>query len=102
MAGVFTTTVSAQAPTQVAVGIASAEVVAQNNYRVGMLLTNISDSTIYLAFASNTAVVGSGVTLLPQGGSFSMDDYIYTKESVNAIAHTAGSALSVQEFVNLA
>lgn len=102
MAGVFTTTVTAATPLQVSIGATSAEAVPQNNYRVGMLLTNISDSTIYLAFGVNPAVIGSGVPLLPRGGNFSMDDYIYTKESVNAIAHTANSALAVQEFQNLA
>lgn len=102
MSGVFTTTVTAAAPLQVAVGVASATAVPQNLFRVGMLLTNISDGTMYLAFGVNTAVIGHGVTLLARGGNFSMDDYMYTKESVQAIAHVAGATLTVQEFHNLA
>lgn len=102
MAGLYTSTVSAAAPLQVGVDTTSAEVVAENYSRVGLLLTNLSTGTMYLGFGTNPAMIGSGAALLPSGGSFSMDDYSYTKEAVNAIAHADNSLLAIQEYVNRA
>lgn len=92
-------TLSASAPTQVGVDTTSAEVVAENYSRYGLVLTNLADGTIYLGFGTNTAVVGSGVIIPPYGGNWTMDDYNFTKEAVNAIAHSNNSALAIQEFV---
>ena len=99
MPGMFTGPTSASAPTQIDVDTASKEVVAENYNRVGLVMTNLSDGTMYIAFGTNAAVVGSGIVILGSGGNFSMDDYIYTKEAVNAIAHSNNSLLAVQEFV---
>lgn len=89
---------SASTPTQVSIGVASTAAVEENYNRVGLLLVNLSTGTMYLAFGT-TAVLGSGAVLLPSGGSFSMDDFSYTKEAVNVIAHSANSLLAIQEFV---
>lgn len=90
---------SGAAPAQIDVDTASKEVVAENYNRVGLLLTNLASGTMYLAFGTNAAVVGSGPVLGPDGGSFSMDDFSFTKEAVNAIAHSNNSLLAIQEFV---
>lgn len=95
-------TVSASAPTQTGVDTSSAELVAENYSRYGLVVTNLSTGTIYLGFGSNVAVVGSGIALLPNGGNWSMDDYNFTKEAVNAISHSDDSLVAVQEFVQRA
>lgn len=90
---------------QVAIGTSSSVVVAASlsgaaTSRIGLTITNLSTGTVYLAFGTNAAVVGSGIPLLPSGGSWSMDDYLYTKEAVNGIAHNSNSLVSFQEFFN--
>lgn len=97
MPNIFVGRIQSSAPSQVSVGVASAQAVASNENRVGLILTNISTGTIYLAFASNAAVLGSGIVLTPNGGIFNMDEYSFTKEAVNAIAHAASSGLAIQE-----
>ena len=52
-----------------AVGIASAIALAANTNRVDTDLTNTSDNWIYLG-RGNEAVVGSGIALSPNGGSY--------------------------------
>lgn len=99
MANILVGTSSGATPAQVGVDSTSAEAVAENYSRVGLVMTNLSDSTMYIAFGSNTAVLGSGIPLLPGGGNFSMDEYVYTKEAINAISHSDNSLLAVQEFV---
>lgn len=98
MANFYSQTSTASAPTQVAVGATSTAAVSENYSRVGLILVNLSDSTMYIGFGA-TAVLGSGVVILPFGGAFSMNEFFYTKEAVNVIAHTADSLLAVQEFV---
>ena len=95
-------TVSGSAPIQIDVDTASKEVVAENYSRVGLVMTNLSDSTMYISFGVSTAVLGSGMPILPYGGNFSMDEYTYSKEAINAISHSTNSLLAIQEFVNLA
>ena len=92
-------TSSGAAPAQIDVDSASKQLVAENYARAGLVMTNLSDGTVYIAFGGNAAVLGSGIVLLPGGGNFSMDDFIFTKEAVNGIAHTDNALLSVQEFV---
>ncbi len=92
-------TVSGATPVQVAVDATSATVLAESYSRYGLVMTNLSSSTMYLAFGTNTAVLGSGIPILPFGGNWSMDDYNFTKEAIQAIAHSNDSALAIQEFV---
>lgn len=92
------TALTASAPTAISVGVASAEAVAVNANRKGLLLVNTSVNYISLAFGA-VAVLYSGITLNPQGGSFWMDEYSFTTAQVRAIASAAASNLSVQEFV---
>lgn len=89
---------AAQAPTSASVGVTSAQVVAANVARKGLVLTNNSTANISIAFDGNAAVSGSGIVLYP-GGVFFMDEYMFTTASVNAIATAAASNLGVQEWV---
>lgn len=92
-------TVSGSAPQHIDVDSASKEVLAENYSRYGLVLTNLSDGTMYLAFGTNAAVLKKGIVLLPHGGNWSMDDYNFTKEAIQGIAHTDNAVLAIQEFV---
>jgi len=94
------TSLTPLSPTAVSVGDVSAEAVAQNANRKGLILTNTSQATISLGFGA-AAVLLSGVILFP-GGIFRMDEFSFTTEAVNAIAGAAASNLAVQEFEKLA
>lgn len=89
----------ASAPTAASVGVASAQALAANPNRTGLVLVNTSANTISIAFDGNAAVLNSGITLNPNGGTFVMDDDTFTQKAVNAIAGGATSNLAIQEFV---
>lgn len=86
------------APAVAVVGVASAAAVAANGGRRGLVLTNLSAVNISLGFGANAAVLGSGITLLPNA-VWSMDFLTLSREAINAIAGAAASNLGVQEFV---
>jgi hypothetical protein len=90
------TNLTAQSPAFATVGVTSAQVVAANSARKGLVLVNNSTANISIAFAA-TAVSGSGVVLYP-GGVFFMDEYMFTTSAVTAIATAAASNLGVQEW----
>src|SRR5262249_38649622 len=90
------TALTASSPTAATVGVASAQAVASNGSRKGLILVNTSVNRISLGFAA-AAVLDSGVTLYP-GGSFNMDEYSLTTGAVNAIASAASSNLAIQEY----
>lgn len=98
MPNIFAGQVLSSAPTQAAANSSSGILVPANTERHGLVLVNISTSTVYLSFGLNTAVLGSGITLLPSGGTWGMDDYTFSRENINGISHVDGSAVSVQEF----
>jgi hypothetical protein len=85
------------APAFATVGVTSAQVVAANASRKGLVLVNNSTANISLAFGANPAVSGRGIVLYP-GGVFSMDASMFTADAVNAIATAAASNLGVQEW----
>lgn len=87
---------TASSPTAATVGTSSAQAVASNANRKGLILVNTSANIIYLAFGA-TAVVGSGLTL-SAGAGFIMDAFCFTTAAVNAIASGASSNLAIQEF----
>lgn len=87
---------TAAAPAAATVGVASAQAVAANASRKGLVLVNTSVNTISVGLG-NAAVLNSGITLAPFG-SWTMDDYTYTTAAINAIAGAASSNLAVQEF----
>lgn len=86
------------APAAASVGVASAEEVAANANRKGLVLVNTSANTISLAFGTNAAVLNSGITLNATGGTWVMDEHTFTTQAVNGIAGGAASNLAVQEF----
>lgn len=90
------TDLTPSSPTAATVGVTSAQAVASNSNRKGLILVNTSVNTISLGFGA-AAVLNSGVTLFP-GDSFSMDDYSFDTGAVNAIASAAASNLAIQEF----
>jgi len=92
------TALTPSAPASASVGIASGTAVAANASRKGLTLVNTSNKTISIAFGANAAVLGSGISLLANGGTFVMDEYTFTTQAVNAIAGGAASNLSIQEF----
>lgn len=91
-------TIQPQAPAQVSVGASSTTLVAANTDRVGLIVVNISSGTIYLGL-NNAAVLGAGIALNANGGVWVMDEYSYTNDVINAIAHSANTAVSIQQFV---
>lgn len=90
------TPVTANAPTSFSVGVASAQALAANASRDGLMLMNVSNKTISCAFGA-TAVLNTGLTLYP-GGTYSMDQHSLSTAALNCIAGGAASVLSIQEF----
>ena len=90
------TALTPSSPTFATVGVSSAQAVAANTNRKGLILTNNSTANISLGFGV-VAVSGSGVVLYP-GGVFFMDEFMYTTAAVNAIATAASANLGVQEW----
>lgn len=91
------TALSGNAPATVSVGVASGALVAINASRKGLVVTNNSSAIVSLAFGANAAVLSSGITLKP-GGVWDMDQFTFTTQAVNAIAASAASGVSYQEF----
>lgn len=83
-------------PTAATVGVTSAQAVASNSSRKGLVLVNTSANIISLGFGA-AAVLNSGITLYP-GGTFCMDEYSFDTGAVNAIASVASSNLAIQEY----
>lgn len=86
------------APTAASVGVTSGSALAANTSRTGLILVNTSSNTISIAFGTNPAVLYSGITLEPNGGTYEMDVDSFTSQAVNAIASGSGSNLAIQEY----
>lgn len=99
MPNILVGTVNASAPTGASVGTTSAELVAANNDRVGLVITNLADGTIYLGLSGNSATINAGIVVLGAGGNWSMEEYNYTNEAIAAVAHSANSQVAIQEFI---
>lgn len=98
MPNLNTGTMSAEAPAMAGVGTASEIIVPANVDRVGLIVTNISDSTIYLGI-ENSATLKAGITLIPGGGSWSMDEYSYNNGAITAISTAATLVVAFQQFI---
>ena len=99
MPGEIRSTINASPPSNVLVGATDTVVVAENLSRQGLILTNISGSTIYLALMNMRSTLHAGITLTPNGGTWVMDEYNFNNSAINAIAHSAGNIVSIQEFI---
>ena len=86
---------TASAPTFASVGVASAQALAANATRRGLVLVNRSANVVSVAFGANPAVLDAGITLDP-GGAFTMTPETMTTAAVNAIADVASSRLAIQ------
>ena len=84
------------APTTATVAAVSGEAVPLNTARKGLILCNISANWISLA-VNAAAVLYSGITLPPQGGTWEMDEYTFTTGQIRSISSAAGSVLAIQE-----
>jgi len=99
MSNIHSFPINASAPSNVKVGTSSGTVLAANNDRMGLILTNISTGTMYLGLAGNAAVLNSGIVLGANGGSWTMDEFNFNNEIIKGIAHAANSILAIQQFV---
>ncbi len=82
----------------VTVGVATGVALALNVARANAVFVNDSDETIYLA-RGNDAVVGSGIRLNANGGSYEIDSGNLFLGIINAIATGADANLTVSEGV---
>lgn len=97
MPNIHTSTITGSVPAAAGVGIVSEIIVPANVDRNGLMITNISDGTIYLGI-DTTATLKAGIVLIPGGGSWSMDDFSYSKGAITAIGHSATLIVAFQEF----
>lgn len=92
------TTLTGSSPTTATIGTSSATVIASNANRKGLIIVNTSTiSKVSLHMAAGTAVLNSGITIMP-GGAFNMGEYDFTTAGINGIAALASTVLSIQEF----
>ena len=97
MPNIYSGSITGSAPVQASVGATSATIVNFNANRTGLVIVNLSTSTMYFAFGANAAVVANGIALVPNGGTWTMDEYTFSKEAIQAIAHSANNIASIQE-----
>ena len=91
------TALTPASPTAATVGVTSSQAVASNANRKGLVLINTSNNIISLGFGA-TAVLNSGITLVGRGATFVMDEYTFNTGDINAIASSASSNLTIQEY----
>lgn len=97
MSGPYVSIVDGQAPANALATTTSAVVLAANPNRRGLVISNASTGTVWIGI-NNTATLNAGIMLAASVGTWSMDDYTYTNQAITAIAHAAGSIISIQEF----
>ena len=98
--GAFTLTkaaLSALGPTGNMVGAVSTHAVASNGQRTGLVFTNTNGSLSVSLGVGTTAVINTGITLLPNG-SWSIGEYDFSRSLINAIGSASGPILAIQEF----
>lgn len=92
-------TINASPPANALIGATDTVLVAENLNRQGLIITNVSGSTIYLALMGMRSTLHAGITLNPNGGTWVMDEYNFNNSAINAIAHSAGNIVAIQEFI---
>lgn len=94
----FTTRVDKtwSAPTSAVVTGSSAQLVASNAGRKGLLICNNSGFTIWIAGSGNPAEVGKGIPIFPNQ-LWTMTEYTFSTGAISAISEGASSNVSVQE-----
>lgn len=76
------------------VGAADTALVAANAARTELVIVNDSVNVIYLRKGATAAVIGKGIRLNPNGGSYVTNTW---KGAVRAIAAAAGSNVTVSD-----
>lgn len=77
---------------------ASQQILAVNEFRKRAIIVNGSDVGVWLSFNA-TAVIGTGIYLAPNGGSFEIDpEEIYTAAIHGIAASGAGKIVGTVEF----
>ncbi len=80
----------------VVVGAVTTVALLANAHRTNAVFVNDSTQAIYLA-RGNPAVVGDGIRLNPNGGSYEIDDTNLWRGQVNAICALGAANLCVSE-----
>ena len=93
---VVKTALTPGSPTAASVGVTSGSALAANASRKGLVLVNTSANYISLGFGA-AAVLYSGITLNPSGGTFVMDEFTFCTSQIYAVASGATSNLGIQE-----
>lgn len=88
---------TALTPTFATVTGTSSQVLAANSNRKSLVFVNTSSDNISFGIGANAAVVGSGITLTPNG-VWEADEYSYVTSAINAITSGTSSNLTIQEF----
>jgi len=85
------------APSTGVVDVNSTLIVVARAARKGLVIVNCSASKVSLGLDTG-ALLNRGITLMPNGGAWSMDAYSFFVGAVTAIASQAGSVVAIQEF----
>lgn len=91
---------TAVSPASAVVTASSAQMIASNGLRKGLILTHLGSSgPVSLSFGATTnlAVLNAGLSLTA-GTRWTMDDYAFTTSAINAIATASGPTISIQEW----
>ncbi len=92
---------SANAPANYTATNSSTTMLAVNEKRQGLVITNIGDKKIYLAFGSHAAVKNKGIFLDKKTGVFGIDATMCCKLPVQVITENGTSTVAIQEFERL-
>lgn len=85
------------APASASVSNASVQIVAANNNRKSLILTNTGEATVYVAYAPYPAVVGMGLPIFP-GGVFPLSSLVFSKVAINGISDGVDCNIAIQEY----
>lgn len=91
------TPLTAASPASATVTGTSAQMVASNLSRKGLIIVNLSSDKISIGLGS-AAVLNEGIVLTQLGSVYQMSEYDYTTSAVNAISSGTSSLISIQEF----
>lgn len=83
--------------TAASVGVVSGQILAANPKRTSLRIVNTSTNRVSIGVGV-AAILDSGMTLMPSGGTWNMDGLDFTTDAIHAIASGATSNLAIQEF----
>ncbi len=92
------TTLTGASPATATATTTSSIIISANANRKGLIITNLTNTRVYLSFGTNAAIVNRGI-MLANSGSFVMDEYSFSTEAIRAIVSVGTTTLSIQEFV---